>query len=554
MNKKWCAGVCFVVGVLLTFPARSIADSLTPKMISEDGRLVVTLNLSSRRMYVGDLLARIRGITGVDVSADLRDGAADQQIAFELKDVKLFDAMDAMWGLFSYKGGDWHWDRLGAKGSYSYVLEKPIAARGLAHRLKDLAQQIFEEQTKTLMRFARMSPKEREKKKGELSTALLQDDDKLADAYLRDGRVWSALRIFSDATGNDEIHTVLQGDITKSLPVSGLSDESKAFVHSVWLAGQFRRKRAPDADWEPVPEPDEVKVYAKPLDGMLASSLFVDLKGIGGYGYSGGTPLDNMLKEKLRRLWMHPGDLDDVPNSGATVSAPTKQVQASSQRPVGARLQELSRSVTLSFIARLPREQRDPGPPYTKTIGSFLSNLREQPPHAYSKWRAGILLVDHPGWYLAEPSIVPWSIATSIRNACSVDSGFLGAEHLFRTAATLDLDQMHALAEDYPYMDAVAELYPLFHEGGRSPIAMSAILSARGFPLTDETIQYFRQNDRLRPLLVGNRPSALRLVQQAIEQMGTKMREYTFECMGSDGTWKPVVGFRAAPTLASEPQ
>jgi hypothetical protein len=523
----------------------STAETITPKMVAEDSRLNRTVSISSQRMYVGDLLAQVRDSTGVNITADLRDGAADEQIALELRDTKLSELLDSLWSMFSYKGGLWHWDRRGVEGNYRYSLTKPLGARGLADRLKGLAQQLFEDQTEALLKFAQMSPKERQKRVIELSQALLQDDDKLAMTCLGDDRIWSALKLVGDVVGKDELRPLLRDGLTKSAPVSSLSEDARSFVHSVWAAGQFRHKTSQGGEWEAVPEPVQVKVYASNPNDTLGRSLFVDLQGIGGYGYSGGTPLDNILMERLRRLWIHPGDSAEGTQADVIIAASAKQNPAVINRVIAARLRELSHGSGISFIARLPRKQRDPGSPAGRAIRPFLSAVRDIPPYAYSKWRGSMLLVDYPRWYLDRESTVPWTVASELHHALEEDSGLLRTERLCAVAAQLNVPQLRALAEDVHVMSFVGDFYPLFHAAGNTPLAMKALISVRGVSLDQSTMAFFRNHEPLRPLIERNSPVAIRLTHKDGIEPERPYREYTFECAAADGTWFPVVGYRA---------
>ena len=82
-------------------------------MRREDRKLEQKVSLSAGKIYIGDLVEKLRAQVGVGVFADERTGASDEIVMLTVKEVALADAFDALWSLMSYRGG---WMALGWLG------------------------------------------------------------------------------------------------------------------------------------------------------------------------------------------------------------------------------------------------------------------------------------------------------------------------------------------------------------------------------------------------------------------------------------------------------
>lgn len=306
MSSPTSCTACWILCLLLSQIVSAHGDPLSATMRKGDPRLEQCITLAALRLNVGELLEQLSAQAGVILSAEDRDGTAGEQVSVFLRDVSLGDAMDALWSLFSYKRAEWHWRRLGKEGDFRYQLQRPVAARQFATRLQKITQEEFEAQAEVILTSLRMTPEQREKFLKKYAEERLLKGDKQAQDFIHDKSVQSGMSLFAEALPANIQQSVLRGGEAIRVPVSQLSPQGQAFVHSTWTDFRGFRTR-PDGTREPIPEPSWVQFRAhRPHRAQVAPVLFMDIGGIGGCGYLGGAPLENAIKQKIEDLRRKP--------------------------------------------------------------------------------------------------------------------------------------------------------------------------------------------------------------------------------------------------------
>lgn len=130
------------IGLVLAWSGTvpSQAESLSPRQLQEDTRLAALVSVSSGRVYLGELIDMLSRQSGVKVDAEDKDGTSSEPIAIRVERMRLFDVLNGLWSILSYRGAKLDWKRDGAPGSYRYTLYRPLAARNLPDRLQQAMQ------------------------------------------------------------------------------------------------------------------------------------------------------------------------------------------------------------------------------------------------------------------------------------------------------------------------------------------------------------------------------------------------------------------------------
>src|SRR5687767_14386542 len=178
-----------VLAVLVFQAMPGLAETITPEMRREDSRLEKPVTVALERARVGELLKALSEQTKVPLSASDKDGAADPVLRVDLRAVPLFEALDALWSLLSYKGARWHWVREDVDGQFRYSLTRPLAARNLPAQLRDGIQTLFEQEAEKTRAYLRMGPAELERH---------AESDRQSKAILTSPTHRTGLQIFFD--------------------------------------------------------------------------------------------------------------------------------------------------------------------------------------------------------------------------------------------------------------------------------------------------------------------------------------------------------------------
>ena len=462
------------LAVVLTLTTGTNADTITAEMRRDDPRLTRRVTLSAARIYVGDLLEQLGRQTMLSLSADERDGAADQIVTAYLRDVPLNKALDALWSLLSYKGATFHWQRERSGSEFAYRLRRPPLAQQLAIKLNEDIQHAFESEATILETALTLPPDELDR---------LADRDERVARFTKSPPKRDGLRTFFESVPAEARLAVLKGQREFRVAVANLSESGRAFVFGTWKAYDGFKIRS-DGSREPLPEPSWIQFRASRGPGNVPS-LFADIEGIGGYTYLGGPPLQRSLIHELAARWRLPGDDEDIP-SQRLLEAPPDPTRQDLQPLLPRRLNEFSEAAQVSILARLPANSayvRDPGSPHKQSISTYLARISDGlPPNLMHKWRHGTLLLTHAGWY-HEPIPAPWRLVKAVYGTSAGKRGWFDLGQLIELAGSFSQDEVRALAQEFKVLRALVSWHSLFSFLARQPAIAKQALSEEGAPI-----------------------------------------------------------------------
>ena len=306
-----------------------------------------------------------------------------------------------------------------------------------------------------------------------------------------------------------------------------------------------------DGSRTPDPPPKTISFFLHADGTEVTPTLFISLAGIGGYGYLGGTRLSDILLDKLRAMWLLPGDLDTDPKlaNKVTVEKPVtpQTTQMAPRRQQERRLGALARGGRLSLIARLPASpllnDSDPGSPEKQTVAAFLDRLELHEPYLVHKWRDGVLLLNYARWFEEDlpGSRLPWKLIKKLQAATRAQNGFLSLADLAGLARLLNDQQLDRLASDFPIARAVKSYRALFLAYDRSEEIARALTSDRGIPI--EALYPNRESlpeSHLKRLLAYEQAFAVRLVVRDVPESKPPTRSVAVYVVNKAG--KPIAG------------
>ena len=455
-------------------------DSLVGSAIrQQDPRLEKTVTLVSPRIYVGELMENLSKQSGVAVSADEEDGAADVQVAVSLRHVPLADAMNALWSLVSYQDAKWEWERTGKTGEYSYRLRQPEAARLLPATLQKQVQKEFGGETNRLLAGLKMTPDQlKEAAKGDRLLASLADG--------KDDRVRPSMEIFAGLPPEVQ-QAIVKNQQGITIPVSALAPDGRKFVHDKWLWTRDNGGMTKDSRGNliPVPEPTAITVSSARYSVQIAPSLNLDI-GFGCGDLAGGGWMEKDWRGKIGLMWMNPGDAPEIPDAARRVPTPhNSQPDTPDTETYASRLLQLSKAAAFSFLARLP----DPHTfnssitrelPYNRSVQNYLTRLGDA--SIAHKWRGGILLLAHPSWLTdpEAPADAPWWVVRRLRDREAQGDGYLTLDDFAWAAGRTTPAQMQALAAHFPGMAGAVGWHDLLALYDGSPSIHPSLLSQAG--------------------------------------------------------------------------
>jgi len=522
------------------------ADGISKQMRLDDTGLSKPVRLFAPRMYVGEVMERLSAQTGVDVKANLMDGASDPKICVFLDGVSLGDALDSIYSVLSYRGAEWIWECSGVSGSYTYLLRQPAKARSFAERMHKLVVGDFCKETEDLIRFARMSPAERLRNRQAILDTMFQQDDSEADFILnKSDRMWSGLQLFNESIPRENQASILQGQTSAKLPVSALSEQGQAFVKGQWQyqAANAKRERS-DGTWEPVPMPSYIKIAGTGLmDGRAIPGLTIQLEG---YAYSGAEPLARHEFKKMSSLWNLPDDDKASDSRDKVVGTPADSAPvAAPLAPLVRTLRDVHLGTPVGLVARLPFRPMDAiGSPIGKTLSSFLEGLARNPRYM-SKWRDHVLLVSDPWWMLRDGADAPYALLKRVRESRAQNGGCAAVEVLLTIAMGLTTDQASDFAREAPFpgFEILQQTVAIFPA---TKLTVNQLRSERGAALNPEQLEqvskigvignylaHVPQNDRISGLRVAEPPPSAE----------NALRYLTIGLVTTNGKFMPVVDF-----------
>ena len=460
-------------------PIRCAAAPLSDTLRRQDPRLEKTVTLTSSRICLGELMEDLSKQSGVTVSADEENGAADVQVTVSLRRVPLADAMDALWSLVSYQDAGWDWERTGKADSYRYSLTQPDAARLLPATLQKQIHKEFEGETDRLLAGLKMTPDQlKEAAKGDRLLASLADG--------KDDRVRPSMEIFAGLPLGIQ-QAILTEHQGMSVPVSALTASGQKFVHDKWLWTRDNGGMTKDTHGNliPVPEPTSISIGSEQHLGEIAPSLYLDI-GFGCGDLAGGGWMEKEWEGKIGMMWINSGDAPEIPTAARQVPMPhNSQPDTPDTETFTSRLMQLSEAAPFSFLARLPDAHTFNSSitrelPYNRSVQNYLVRLQDA--SIAHKWRGGILLLAHPSWLMdpEAPADAPWSVARHLRDRETQGDGYLTLDDFAWAAERTTPAQMRALAAHSPAMEGAAGWHDLLALYDGSPSIRPSLLSQAG--------------------------------------------------------------------------
>lgn len=412
---------------LLALTARPVAAAPPfHRLAQDDGRLLQRINVRTARAYIGDLFGAVSRATGVRlIPGHVGDGTADFQLAVSLNSVTLVDFMESVWSMGSHNDAEWAWSREQSEpGEVSYRLWRPLRARRLPFDLRNQLQIDFEQQIQKLLALAGAD---------EATRSRAAEEFPLARSVGAETRLGQGLVLIRTHVPPDQLRRVLRGGVRLSIRVAGLDPAGRRFLEEVWTQARPHRRNA-DGSLVPHAMPESIELSSSRSRAGGTPSLYLQLGAAGGYAYAGGTPLQQAWDEKLRDLWMLPGDQAMSPLLWKSLKPLPPAIKADPVLfPAAERFNSAAAGANFSYMALLPRRQRDPG----DGKGLSLAGLLEKVPDTYYKFRNGVLLISYTGWFTenGEASNLPWRLHKELSELIRRRDGLLLLPDLFWLAA-----------------------------------------------------------------------------------------------------------------------
>ncbi len=254
------------------------ASPLTGDQKREDPRLSQRVNIQFTQGYVTELMDRLARDTGVQVSAggaaSIADGAGDERITVYIRTAPLFDVLNAVWSLYSYRGAEWHWERDSKGRTVGYTLRRGRNAQLFPYRLRQASHEAYAAHTEAMLAAVHLPPDQ---------LAALRRRNHAVDRCFESERLVSGLRAFVGALSPADQGAVLRGEARITVPRGGLSPSAQQWANSI-----FEQQLPPSIRPPGRLPPTNVTCYARTAPGFIFPSLILNLDGLGGYAYLGG--------------------------------------------------------------------------------------------------------------------------------------------------------------------------------------------------------------------------------------------------------------------------
>src|SRR5262249_22825376 len=136
-----------------------------------------------------------------------------------------------------------------------------------------------------------------------------------------------------------------------------------------------------------------------------------------------------------------------------------------------------------------------------------------------------------------------WRLVKRLRKSEADEGGFLPFAELVTAATVLSKEQLHALADDFPVMNHIANLHDLLNAVGPSQQSIARVMSERGLPLTQDVVSACRADPIFRRFLEQHKVKAIRLTEETHDCKQPRSREYTVGFVTTEDKWVPALGF-----------
>lgn len=497
-------------------------QNITAQMLQADARLDRVVTLRLRHATIAEALAEISKQSGVRISANERDGAADESVAVFCKDLPAHRILNALWATMSYQDGPWEWRRNGSKGSFVYVLLQPDAARKLRQKLRYEVEHKLEQDAARLMDAVDAS----DAQKDAVVKDIYGDPEVGFQKYytFTKERLWADVRSLKEALTPEQRQAVLHGDAQIRVPLASLSPATQAYYQAerdgVVQRASSRGLRAPNG-------PREIWFSRTQYSGTPA--LVIEVPGTTThYPVIGGIPVVLSFWAKMKALWKDEGDAKDDPAEARTMTRPPDaqpepepaprpritigpdgQVVGRPQPYTGPtaldrltmHFEEIADGAQVPLVARLPQD-----PTRTGLSDLWGTNLTEYWKQLWNrdlmeKWHDGVQIVSNIGWPLEDPPVPGWFVRRLRKDARP--GKLLPFDDEVAAADLLTRDQIGRLEREFPTMKGVAAARGLLAAFRRYPDLVRQAASPQGLPLTQQAVA------ALRTLLTQQQAAAL---------------------------------------------
>lgn len=411
------------------------------KSLRNDARLTGKVTISSKGLYLGELLDRISAVTEIPVYAsDRLEPNSGRLITAVVRQKTAYDVMEALEQLYSTRADRYFW-KLERKGdSEAYVLQHTVAASATRQRREAFIQDYLIRFHQHVSQFYDLPPQRR--------VEVAANDPALSRA---DTPKQAVRFSFVKDLSPEQLRAVLSGRLL-SVPFTQLSSAQQAYVqqsHEMRLTNGQEEGNPPDAN-------THIEIFRD--DVGTTPLVVVRLGKHGAIPILGGMPAQNAERDWLEGQWS-PARVDP--------SAPNEMVAASRDKTLGTDPSRLSGSPAV--IARTLGErcavdllydrmvQRDetaqPEVNLPNKLSTVLGGLKEQ-----FVWRHAhpFLLLRRPDWGGVDLSgLVPWPTIRRLREAAANDEGYLSADQ-WRVMAEMPKEQLHTLEREFPDARAVS--------------------------------------------------------------------------------------------------
>ncbi len=550
----------FIIVLLFLFVCcspKTNASEIDAKQRAQDARLETPVTLHERRIYLGELFAKLRTQTGIELSIDETLSLSGVQVSLHCTRLPVVTLLNSLWSLLSNREAEWTWLRLSEAGKYRYEFTQTAQAREKAARFGGYAQRVFEQYVAVMEEFARMTPKERKRNISRLSKALFQSDNQVAQSLIGDDSIWKFVQLFAEGVPPDVQRQIFTTRGKAKIFLTELPGPLQELFHQVYAECHFSYHQ--NGVEVPLPKPTTLHFFSSNQNltrREIVPSIMLDFGPAGSYSSLGNYDVIKGIKAYLKQLWILPGDTPDHPLAQKVVpeeksvdpasvplvpfftDATGRKRHSALPQALDTWLLLLARSAAIPMIEILPFQQNDdPGSPINKTVAEFLSKAAQNDPSPMHKWRDGVLLVNSPAWFLEEENTVPYRL---VKELTKWRGQLIPLAQLAALMNTLTEAQAQSLADEYPPIAGALQFYPAFRLCAQSP----ELLTDAGIKLDAEKIAVLLTLPLSHPeTLKAGTAGAVRLVQKNRRFVGReRFLEIQLEAQVGEG-WELLGGF-----------
>ena len=552
-----------------------------------DPRLDKPVTLNLRGATLKSVLDQISSQTGIPITIDEHDPASGYQLLVVCDKLPAGRLMNALYGLFSIRRGEWAWNRVDTQGAYRYTLHETAWAKDRNAIYRGILDGLLRNYLAVLRELTPMAMDERKAHKSDLKKALLVDDDTLVDGLFNEPLFWTEASLFLSVMSPDQQADVLTGK-SVSVTMNSLSQDAHCLYEQAFKDRVISTTNA-DGTETRLPPPEAilfVPMAPSVARKRLAPAVFMDLGPVS-MSWMGTGSLEVGVRDAIKHAWMLPGDRTTDGASTVVVHEPTATTTLRNDQAVaaaalerfrnnslpgipernremilaglvanlaaGPRLEELSLGSGTPVLAMLPsNDNHGYATPVGATVQGFLDRFASRSQDHFYKWRDGVLLISHPFWFTDPNSAISYYVLKMLlpdqhgRVPLRVWADFIGR---------ISDDQAEWFAAAYG-VDSMPKVTTCL----RVINAIPAVLQKEGAPMTPEAMRLLISASILpRDLQATNGPYRLRMREPLHQQGVPSANGIAVEITGgSIEQWRAVALFqlpsmRAVP-IATPPQ